>query len=234
VCEISIILPVCNQADHVERVVDQYFAALSGLRYKFELILVVNGSTDGSLNQCQRISSREPAQIRTIVSPPGWGSAVRAGLSEAKGEMVCFTNLARTPPEILATHISVAMANPDSLVKAERRVRRPLARKIGTLLYNFECRLLLRLPTRDVNGTPKIFGRKLLLFSQLGEDGDLLDVEFVLQCRDQGVSILELPVVAAERHGGKSTTSYRSAIRMYLGVTRLWMKTIRNNKEPRG
>lgn len=233
-CEISIILPVYNQADHVEQVIDQYLTALSGLRYEFELILVVNGNRDGSLSCCQRMSAKEPTRIRTIISQPGWGKAVRTGLAEAKGETLCFTNLARTPPEILVAHIVVAMANPDYVIKANRKVRQSLIRKIGTVLYNFECRFLFELPTWDVNGTPKVFGRKLPFLSRLREDGDLLDVEFIVRCRNEGITILEMPIVASTRHGGESTTNYRSAIRMYLGAARLSRSMNRNRTRPRG
>ena len=34
--------------------------------------------------------------------------------------------------------------------------------------------------------------------------------------------MIEVPILSTERHGGKSTTGYRSAIRMYFGAYELW------------
>ena len=54
---ISVVLPVYNQADHVELVVREYEQALERLPVPHELVLVVNGSTDASLDVCRGLES---------------------------------------------------------------------------------------------------------------------------------------------------------------------------------
>ena len=53
---------------------------------------------------------------------------------------------------------------------------------------------------------------------QLERDDDLIDLEFVTVCRRENYPIIEVPVLATTRHGGRSTTGYGSAVRMYWGA----------------
>jgi hypothetical protein len=106
--------------------------------------------------------------------------------------------------------------------KAIRLVRDNWKRRIGSLLYNTECRILFGLNTRDVNATPKVFSRAHAPLLSLASDGDLLDAEFMLTCRREGFPVIEVPIRSNRRQGGSSTTNYTSAIRMYTGAFRLW------------
>ena len=96
-----------------------------------------------------------------------------------------------------------------------------MVRRIGSVLYNVECRTLFDLPVWDVNGTPKVFSRDVAGQLNLQEDGDLIDLEFIVRCTQLGVQILEVPIVSAVRHGGESTTNYYSAVRMYWGAFKM-------------
>ena len=54
-----------------------------------------------------------------------------------------------------------AAAYPNVVVKANRKIREHWTRRLGSLLYNLECRALFDLSNWDVNGTPKVFPRAL-------------------------------------------------------------------------
>jgi len=227
--EISIVLPIYNQADHVERVVNGYLAAFQSLRHDAEFVLVVNGNRDGSLDRCRHLAAGNPSIQCVHNEVPGWGLAVRTGLAAATGDMLCYTNSARTTAHILAMHVMVALANPGWVIKANRRLRHPFVRRVGSVLYNVQCRYLFDLPVWDVNGTPKVFDRRAYERLDLREDGDLIDVELLVKCKILNLPILEVPIVSVERHGNESTTNYSSAFTMYRGAFRLWRKLGRNS-----
>ena len=46
-------------------------------------------------------------------------------------------------------------------MKANRKIRDNWRRRLGSLLYNLECRALFDLANWDINGTPKVFPRAL-------------------------------------------------------------------------
>jgi hypothetical protein len=115
-----------------------------------------------------------------------------------------------------------AVAYPDVVIKANRKIRESFRRRLGSLLYNLECRAFFDLPTWDINGTPKVFPRKFEKLLQLTKDDDLIDAEFNAICRREEYPMLEVPVLSTKRHGGKSTTNYNSAFKMYWGAYKLW------------
>jgi glycosyltransferase involved in cell wall biosynthesis len=216
------VLPVYNEAGYVESVVNSYTEALARQPHSYEIILVPNGCRDNSAEVCREISERDPA-VRVVESEQGgWGRAVKLGLKEARGDVLCYTNLARTSPQDLLLHLLYAIAHPQVVVKANRKIRDSWKRRVGGLLYNIECRTLFDLSCWDVNGTPKVFPRSFDKLLSLTRDDDLIDAEFNLICSREGYPLLEVPTFARGRHGGKSTTTYSSALRMYLGAYKLW------------
>ena len=215
---VSIVLPVHNQADHIAEIVEAYLAAVARLPHPVEVILVPNASTDGSDAVCLELAERDE-RIRVVpVEQAGWGSSVKAGLSAARGDVLCYTNSARTTPEILMLALVYGTAYPEVAIKANRRIRDNWRRRLGSVFYNLECRALFDLSVWDVNGTPKVFPRSFGKLLELDRDDDLIDLEFAVTCRRESYPLLEVPVLATVRRGGRSTTNYRSAVRMYLGA----------------
>ncbi len=225
--QVSIVLPVYNQAGHVEHVVRAYDNALSRIQIRYELILVVNGAADDSLAVCQKIEAGCSA-VKTVFSQRvGWGEAVRTGIKVGSGSLMCFANSARTGPEDLVLMILYAIANPGRVIKANRRKRGSLIRRMGSLFYNLECRFLFDMPYWDINGTPKVFPCEFDKLLGMQRPDDLLDLEFNLICRSEGYPMLEVPIFSTRRFGGRSTTTFWSAVRLYVGAYKIWRKRCR-------
>jgi Glycosyl transferase family 2 len=184
-------------------------------------VLVPNACRDQSPEICRALAERHEAVRVVELAEGGWGRAVRAGLADARGDLLCYANSARTQPAMLTLMLVYATAYPNVVLKANRTIRDSFARRVGSLLFNLECRALFDLPTMDVNGTPKVFPRSFAKLLDLRRNDDLVDVEFLLACRSEGYPLLEVPILATERHGAESTTGYRSAVRLYLGAWRM-------------
>jgi len=219
---VSIVLPVYNQADHLETVFNEYLSHMDRLRLPYELLPVINGPRrDRSLEISREYSARFPA-IRTLcIEAGGWGRAVRHGLANARGDLLCYTNSARTTAKDLLLIVSYAVAYSGTVIKANRKIRESWRRRFGSLLYNLECRSLYDLACWDINGTPKVFPRSMTALLNLTRDDDLIDLEFNLVCKREGYPVLEVPILSASRSSGKSTTGYRSALGMYWGALEL-------------
>ncbi len=219
---ISVILPVYNQAGHVEEIVQEYQASLERVPNPHEIILVVNGSTDRSLEICRSIEERS-SNVKVLESQEaGWGRAVLMGLKAAQGELLCYTNLARTSAKDLTLLLLYATVHPDVVIKANRKIRDSFYRRLGSLLYNLECRALFDLSYWDINGTPKVFPRAFRHLTELSREDDLIDIEFSVICRERGYPVLEVPIFSNLRRTGNSTTSLFSALKMYWGAIKLW------------
>jgi glycosyltransferase involved in cell wall biosynthesis len=217
----SIVLPLHDQADHVEPILRGYLAALDPLPGGYELVVVTNACHDATPEIVAGLAAEDPRVRHVDLDAGGWGRAVKAGLAAARGHRLAYTNAARTTPEILTLMLAYAIAYPEVVLKANRRVRESRRRRLGSLLYNLECRALFDLAVWDINGTPKIFPRGFEKLLELRRDDDLIDAEFNVVCRREGYPTIEVPILATERHGGRSTTGYGSALRMYLGAFEL-------------
>lgn len=214
-------LPVYNQGDHIGPVVRSYVDALAMLNCDYELILVCNACRDHSVAVCQALCQENP-KIRLIESARGgWGLAVNLGLRSAHGDLVCYTNSARTTAAQLVAIILPALLAPGSVVKAERIGRGGL-RRLGSSLYNLQCRVLFGIPWRDVNGTPKVFPRSFQSLLELARDDDSVDLEFLIACRQNNYPVQQIPIYAGARHGGESTTKWKSALKLYKAAFQMW------------
>ena len=218
---VSLVLPCRNQADHIGDVLPRYLGPLEALGRPFELVVVPNASTDATEDVVRALALRDP-RIRVAANPAGgWGRSVLTGLAAARGTVLAYTNTARTDPALVPEFIRRHLDGGGCLVKARREARHAPLREAGSFLYNLEARLVFGLRCSDVNGTPKVFARGLYDAARLKEPGDLLDLELMVSAHRRGVRVVEVPVRGFSRHGGKSSTTLKSAWRMYKGAIRL-------------
>ena len=216
--------------EFIAGVVQAYVQALQKIPARHEVLLIVNGRDD-SLAVCRGLEPDQPT-VRVLENDRrGWGPAVRRGLAEARGDLLCYTNSARTSAEDLLLAILYAIAYPGVVVKANRRIRDSWFRRLGSLLYNLECRVLFDLASFDLNATPKVFPRTLEKLVALSRNDDVIDVEFNVICRREGYRMIEVPIFATTRHGGESTTTLWSAFRMYCGAFQFW-RDLRRGARP--
>jgi hypothetical protein len=227
---VSIVLPVHVQADHIGHVLDEFDGALQSLSIRYEFILVVNGLADASLDACRAIAATNPS-VRVLHTPlKGWGRAVKIGLEVSRGDILCYTNSARTEARELALVLLHAVLDPNVVVKATRKIRESGFRRIGSLLYNLECRALFDLAGWDINGTPKAFPRGFGRLLELTRTDDLIDLEFALICREEGYPVIEAPTFSTRRRSGRSTTTLSTALRLYWGALDFWRKRRRRSR----
>jgi len=220
--DITLILPVHNQADYIEQTVRGHAQTLTAIGASHEILLIPNGCSDNSLQICKALSLEMPAVETIPVDGQGWGRAVKRGIKASKGNLICYTNSARTHSTELHQVLTLALYNQNYVVKAARFNRDNLMRRIGSLIFNLECELLFGLITIDVNGTPKSFPRKFENLLKLDRDDSLIDLEFMLRCRLDGYPHIEVPIHKGARIGGRSTTGMKIAIGLYLGSIFFW------------
>ena len=86
---ISVIIPVYNVRSYLEKC----FASVAGQNWRnLEIILVDDGSTDGSGELCEELARRD-SRVRVIHKKNGGlGSARNAGIDAAKGEILSFVD----------------------------------------------------------------------------------------------------------------------------------------------
>lgn len=229
--KLSIVLPFYRQAGDVAEIVTRLRSQLLQMELEYEFLLVPNGPDDGTRQSCTRIAAVMQNANVVVTDRAGWGAAVRAGIASASGDLVCYTNSARTQPSDFQRAVIQALRNPDTIVKAVRLGRDSRMRRLGSMLFSIECKMLFSVNSSDVNGTPKIFPKSFVGLSNLTRCDDLIDLEFMWTCRRFNYPIIELPIDKTPRFSGSSTTGYMTALRLYWGAFRMWhdVKTTRDS-----
>ena len=217
---ISLVLPLSAGDASTGANVQEYAVTLPELGSPAEIVLVGNGSDE--VDRLCRTLARDHPEIMRICpeKSSGWGQAVRSGLRAAAGDVLAYTNAARTPPEALITALTYALGDEHVVVRTNRRTRDTLLQKLGSLAFNVECRLVLGVSSWDVNGTPKVFRRSHTRLLELRREDDLIDAEFTVVCERAGYPVVEVAQLVRP-DGGRRSVDLRTALRMYAGVYQL-------------
>jgi glycosyltransferase involved in cell wall biosynthesis len=93
--DVSVVLPVYNEQGHLAAEIERIRAALTVSPYSFEIIVVDDGSTDGSGAKLREI---EGIRLLQFVSNRGTGSARKAGTHAARGRVVVWTDVDMSYP----------------------------------------------------------------------------------------------------------------------------------------
>src|SRR5436189_4377036 len=93
--DVSIILPVYNEAEHLVQEVDRVRAAMDASPYSYEIIVVDDGSSDNSAEVAARIPN---IRFLHFLQNRGSGSARKAGTYAAKGRITVWTDVDMTYP----------------------------------------------------------------------------------------------------------------------------------------
>tara|TARA_B100000401_G_scaffold269994_1_gene184120 strand:- start:608 stop:1576 length:969 start_codon:yes stop_codon:yes gene_type:complete len=85
--EISIISPVYNESDNIEIFINKVFQVMGESSRNWELIMIDDGSTDGSRDILKKLSKEKP-ELRALLLSKNFGQtpAIQAGFDKAKGK----------------------------------------------------------------------------------------------------------------------------------------------------
>jgi glycosyltransferase involved in cell wall biosynthesis len=115
--DVSIILPVYNEVDHLIQEVDRVRAAMDASEYSYEIIVVDDGSSDGSGDVAATI---ENIRLIRFAQNRGSGSARKAGTSAARGRVTVWTDVDMSYPNDEIPQLVKELEGYDQVVGARR------------------------------------------------------------------------------------------------------------------
>ncbi len=216
---ISIVMPAYNEADSIERGVADVNRQFETLSKDYEIIVVDDGSEDGTRKIIERFTDQK-VKLIGYDKNQGKGHAVKLGLYNATGQ---FAFLIDSDSEIRAkdlTNYVDALASADFVIGSKRHpgstVRTPAGRRFLSLGFNFLERLLTGVKASDTQAGLKAARSRalyqvlpLLSVKRYAFDAELLAVASLFDFK-----IKELPVNIDLR----ATFSARQAFRMLIDL----------------
>ncbi len=202
---LSIVVPAYNEAHRIPASLERIFAYMDRGHADFEVVVVDDGSTDGTADLVAQQFGHRP-QLRVLVYPEnhGKGYAVRRGILAAHGELVIVSDAdLSTPIEEVEKLLASLAAGYDLVIgsrgleESEVRQRQPFYRERAGKLFNVLVRCFVVPAFYDTQCGFKALRREALLpvVERLEIDGFAFDVELIAMAVAAGIRVAEVPVI---------------------------------------
>jgi dolichol-phosphate mannosyltransferase len=215
--DISVVVPVHNEAGNVAELTAELVAALRG-RTSFEIVFVDDGSTDETGAELVRLAALYP-EMRSIAHDrkSGQSIAVSSGALAARGSsIVTIDGDGQNDPKfILELASTLAAGRPDTGLVAGRRIGRKAThfKKLQSRVANAVRGTILRDGTTDTGCGLKAIPRDLLLRLPVF---DGLHRFLPALVRREGYAVVQVDVVDRDRRQGIS--KYGMWDRLWVGL----------------
>ena len=205
--ELSIVMPVYNEAASIAGVVERTAAHMDRGGIRYEIHVVDDGSDDGTTGVLRRIMAQQP-RLRVVRHEVnrGYGAAIRTGLQAARGGHILVSD---GDGQFLIEDLEplwTRRAQADVVLGYRKERRDPAIRRLAGWLYG---RVLVRITLggrfRDVNCGFKLIARPLLDGMELQSTGALISAELLTRARLRGARFVEVGVRHLPRRSGKAT-----------------------------
>jgi len=203
---VSVILPAYNEEKNLRHPVDSARMVLSQIATDWEIIVVDDGSTDGTAAVCEDLVA-ECAKIRVIrhSSNRGYGAALKSGILAARHELIFFTD-ADGQFDLRELERLVEWADEYDIVMGYRDKRRdPWHRLVNAFSWNVLIRLVFGVRVRDIDCAFKLFRRAVFDQVQIRSAGAMINAEILAQATRFGMRMREIKVSHYPRCYGKAS-----------------------------
>jgi glycosyltransferase involved in cell wall biosynthesis len=209
---LSILMPVFNEAATVERAIEQVLA--TELPLPFELVVVDDGSTDGSREKLAGRDWGERVRVHHHERNKGKGAAVLTALADARGEFAAiFDADLEYEPEDIATLLPPLIKGETNAVFGVRAFDGYTSHSFLYVLGNrgvtLACNVLFNVYIADLMTCHKVIRTEVFRSLPLREKGFAIEPEITARLLQRGERIFELPVryKARATEEGKKLTS---------------------------
>jgi dolichyl-phosphate beta-glucosyltransferase len=231
--ELSVVIPAYNEEQRLPRTIEQIERYLDGRGVDYELIIVDDGSSDGTRQVMDSAAERnKKIRLEALPTNRGKGRALAAGVAVARGDHVLVTDAdLSTPIEELekldaALKAGAGVAIASRAVSGSRvEVPQPIYRVAMGKVFNLIVQVVLLPGIWDTQCGFKLFRADVAhpVFAALTTDGFGYDPEVLYLAKRRGVKIAEVPVVW--RHSAPTKVlPIRSSIDMFKHVVRVRFK----------
>jgi len=222
-------MPAYNETTQLPRTLTEVTSALENLQVTFEIVVVDDGSEDGTGDLVESMAARDP-RLRVLHHDTNLGitAALATAIKSSRGRLFMFipADLALEPASI--GRYLAASANADIVagytgVRPDYNFYRSLVSWTnGTLL-----RTLFRLPIRNFNYS-HLYRMSLLRPMRLQFTGSaMLYAEIFVKAKRSGARIVQIQIPYLPRTGGQARGARPSLVlRTLRDMIRLWLQSM--------
>jgi glycosyltransferase involved in cell wall biosynthesis len=202
---VSIVLPAYNEEQNIEQAVAEVTATAERLFVEHEVIVVDDGSSDGTRAVAEALTSRDQ-RVRVICHGRnrGYGEALRTGFLASRLDYIFFTDADLQFDMAEAEKFLPYVGTVDVIVGYRvNRQDRALRRLIGHA-WNMVVRVLFYVPVRDIDCAFKLFDRRVVAGLDIESVGAMVNTELMVKLGRAGASVVEVGVHHRPRRAGEA------------------------------
>lgn len=204
---LSLVIPCYNERKNLPLLIARISDKFAG-RGDVEVILVDNGSSDGSSPLFLEAAQRPGIRSVRVEVNQGYGFGILSGLDAARGDYLgfCHADMQTDPADALVALRLIEQGPRPALQYAKgRRYGRPLNDVVFTVGMSAFETALLRVPLWDINAQPNVFPRAFYEAVRADAPHDFsLDLYLYHAAKRRGLAIARFPVRFGERAHGVS------------------------------
>lgn len=216
---LSVVIPAYNEEHNLHSgVMGAVYDYLKNQDYSWEVLVVDDGSTDSTLELIKKTLPRHPG-FKVMAEPHrGKGGTVIAGMLEAKGENILFTDMDQATPLDQLEKLLPKLGQGYDIAIGSRTGREgaPIIRQIMARGFSLLRAIVLQLPYKDTQCGFKLFkreaARKIFEKMKIFNDKKLtqgaavtagFDLEILYLARKLKLKVAEVPVLWHHKEGTK-------------------------------
>jgi len=221
---LSVFFPAYNDSGTIASMVIRTVQTASKLTPDFEVIVVDDGSADGTADIADELARTYP-QVRAVHHPINrdYGAALQTGFRSATKELIFYTDgdAQYDPTELTLLWERIADADLVNGYKISRAD--PVHRIFIGRIYHHIVSLMFGLKLRDVDCDFRLMRRTIFERINLEKTSGIICVEMMKKIQDAGFRIVEVPVHHFHRaYGTSQFFNYRRLARVARDLMLLW------------
>jgi dolichol-phosphate mannosyltransferase len=231
--KLSVVIPARNEEGSISSTILSVTNALQRERIEYEVLVVDDGSTDGTAAVVRRQCLDDPG-VRLVghPGPTGYGMAVRAGLAEFTGDAVAvmMADCSDSPTDLVRYYRKLEEGYEcvfgSRFIEGGKVIGYPPHKLLLNRLANAFIKFLFAVPYNDVTNAFKCYRREVVRGLQpLISRHFNLTVEMPLKAIIRGYSYIVVPITWTNRVTGISKLKIREMGSRYLFIVLyLWLE----------
>jgi glycosyltransferase involved in cell wall biosynthesis len=219
--DVSVVLPVYNEKGHLRAEIDRVRTCLENSEYSFEIIVVDDGSNDGSGDALREI---EGIRLIQFAQNRGSGAARKAGTHAALGRVVVWTDVDMTYPNNEIPQLVKELEGWDQVVGARTSEQgtAKLARVPAKWVIRRLASYLVETPIPDLNSGMRAFRASVARqFLHLIPSGFSHVTTITMAFLANGYSVKYIPIEYSPRAGESKFHWWKDTKRYLIQVVRM-------------